>query len=350
MSQTDCSFENLAGKDRLLPPWFFRNGHIQTLAGMYLYSKLSSRRQVSQNIATSGEVLLSDGDRLVFQDDRPLNWQPGSRVALLLHGLGGSHASPYMARIARLLNKQQVRTFRLDWRGCGAGAALARYPYHSGRSSDVVTTIRQIESRCPDSPIAVIGFSLGGGVALKLLGEERESADRVDVVDRAIAVCPPIDLQTTVNALSKGLGRLYDRYFYKYCIRHIRQRHRLHPDTIVPDGWFSKLPKTMHEFDNTYTAPVCGFESARDYYSRCSANQFLSNIKVPTLVIAAQDDPLIPFNQFKAADYSSTTALLAPRHGGHLGFCTPRGPAWLDRQIVEWTAGRSIESSFRTGL
>jgi predicted alpha/beta-fold hydrolase len=114
----------------------------------------------------------------------------------------------------------------------------------------------------------------------------------------------------------------------------------LRPDSIVPDGWFSQRPRTLYEFDDTFTAPVCGFESALDYYTRSSANQFMAGITIPTLVIAAQDDPLIPFPQFQAVDYSPSTELRAPRHGGHLGFCTPRGLGWLDRQIVEWTVRR----------
>jgi predicted alpha/beta-fold hydrolase len=255
--------------------------------------------------------------------------------------LSGSHASPYMSRIAGLLNQKNVRTFRLDWRGCGAGIALARYPYHSGRSNDVLATIAEIKIRCPGSPMTVIGFSLGGNVALKMLGETQDSSDAscLAQVDRAIAVCPPIDLITTVKSLNKGLTQLYDRYFSKALIRDVRNCQRLRPDTVVPDGWYSRLPRTLYEFDDTFTAPVCGFESADDYYTKSSSNQFLASIRIPTLVIAAQDDPVVPFHQFEAADYSSTTQLLAPRHGGHMGFCTPRGLEWLDQHVVAWTEG-----------
>lgn len=347
MSQRDCSANkrdghnrdgnNENGTDLFQPPLFLRNGHVQTLAAMYVYSMLSNRHQTSSNLATTGEVLLSDGDSLVYQDDCPFSWQPGDRVALLLHGLGGSHASHYLSLLSNLLNQRNVRTFRLDWRGCGAGAKLARYPYHSGRSSDLAAVIDQIQLRCPGSGITLIGFSLGGNVALKLLGEGGDSTGSLNAIDRAIAVCPPIDLKTTVTSFSKGLTRLYDRYFCKSCIRDVRQRNQLRPDTVVPEGWFQKSPQSLYEFDETFTAPVCGFESANDYYRQSSANQFLDNISVPTLIIAAQDDPLIPFQQFRSADYSATTKLLSPRHGGHVGFCTTRGQAWLGQQIIDWT-------------
>ncbi|MDB5388081.1 MAG: hypothetical protein JWM11_3727 [Planctomycetaceae bacterium] len=329
--------ENLEGADLFRPPWFFRNGHVQTLAGMYVYSPRASRHNSTPCPSTAGEVLLDDGDRLVYHDDFPAGWKPGDRVALLLHGLSGSHASPDMTRIARLLNQKNVRTIRLDWRGCGAGVALARYPYHSGRSNDLLATIAEIRTRCPGSPMTVIGVSLGGNVALKLLGEPRGAGESLAGVDRAIAVCPPIDLSATVKSLRKGLTQLYDRYFCKACIRDVHHRQQMRPDAIVPDGWYAHPPRTLYEFDDTFTAPVSGFASASDYYAKSSSNQFLAGITIPTLVIAAQDDPIVPFQQFNAADYSATTQLLAPRHGGHMGFCTSRGLGWLDHQIVEWT-------------
>lgn len=327
----------LEGANLFQPPWIFRNGHVQTLAGMYVYSPLAGRRSVISCPTLKGEILLDDGDRLVYHDDIPAGWKPGDRVALLLHGLSGSHASPDMSRIARLLNKQDVRTVRLDWRGCGAGVALARYSYHSGRSEDLLATITEVRNRCPGSPISLIGFSLGGNVVLKLLGEPRDAAESLAGVDRAIAICPPIDLSLTVKSLWKGLTRLYDRYFCKACIRDVRHRQKLRPDAVIPEGWYSRLPRTLYEFDDTFTAPVSGFASASDYYTKSNSNQFLANIKIPTLVIAAQDDPIVPFQQFQAAEYSSTTKLLAPRHGGHMGFCTAQGLGWLDHHIVSWT-------------
>lgn len=362
--------ENLESMDPFRPPWLYRNGHVQTLAGMYIHGPRADRRNITSGTSTTGEVLLSDADRLVFHDDCPPDWKPGDRVALLLHGLAGSHASPYMSRIARLLNQKNVRTFRLDWRGCGTGVALARYPYHSGRSDDLLATIGEIRTRCPGSPMTVIGFSLGGNVTLKLLGESQSSAesgvtlgfrstspttlaetvdraasarlarsDTLAGVDRAIAVCPPVDLSTTVKSLRKGLTQLYDRYFCKLCIGDVRNRQRLRPDAVVPEGWYARLPRSLYEFDDTFTAPVSGFKSAADYYTQSSSNQFLSSIRIPTLIIAAQDDPVIPFHQFEAADYSAATKLLAPRHGGHLGFCTPRGLGWLDQHVVAWAVG-----------
>jgi predicted alpha/beta-fold hydrolase len=321
------------------PPWIFRNGHVQTLVGTYLFGRSDTNVDLPGATSVTGEVLLDDGDRLVFHDDCPMNWKPGDQVAVLLHGLAGSHKSPYMCRIARQLCQRGVRAIRLNWRGCGTGVSLARYPYHSGRSEDLLATINAIQSQCPDSPITVIGFSMGGNVALKLLGESEVNSSGHVRVARAIAVSPPIDLLTTIDYISTGLASVYDGYFAKTCIRNIRNRQQARPDAIVPENWFTRPPRSMREFDETFTAPICGFASAKDYYARCSAMQFLPAISTPTLIIAAQDDPVVPFSQYRNAVLSPSIQLLAPKHGGHIGFITHQGPGWLDQQIINWTLG-----------
>ena len=145
--------------DLFQPSWLLRNGHIQTLAGTYLFGRTKDRSGLTTSVSTVGEVLVDDGDRLVYHDECPEDWRPGDRVALLLHGLAGSHASPYMERIANQLCRQNVRTFRLDWRGCGAGMSLARLPYHSGRSDDLRATITEVQRRSNISTPAGLAFT-----------------------------------------------------------------------------------------------------------------------------------------------------------------------------------------------
>lgn len=318
------------------PPLFLRNNHIQTLSGAYFFGRWASRYADPTIKTVLGEVPLADGDRLVFHDDRPSAWQPGDRVVVLLHGLSGSHASPYMVRTAGKLNRLNVRTFRLDWRGSGAGISMARYPYHSGRSDDLRAALRAISEFCPGSPQAIVGYSMGGNVALKYLGEVGDVAKEFWAVRRAVAVSPPIDLSRTIRFIQSGAARLYNNYFAKSCIRDVRRRKELFPEAIVPEGWFSRPPRDMWEFDETFTAPVCGFTSAEDYYQKSSANQCLSRIAIPTLILAAQDDPLIPFGQFEDAVLSNSSVLCAPKYGGHVGFVTATGPDWLDSQVIQW--------------
>lgn len=335
-TSTESSFMSLEGPanpmDSFQPPWMFRNGHIQTLAGTYLFGR-TAHRLLLPTPTVLHEVSVDCGDRVVFHDDCPVTWKPGDRVAVLLHGLAGSHQSPYMKRIATQLYQRGVRTMRLDFRGCGAGVTLARYPYHSGRTDDLKATISTVQALCPESPVCLIGFSMGGNIALKLLGETGPA----NGVARAVAVCPPIDLSVTIDFIGNGLARVYDAYFAKTCIKNVRRRQILRPDAVIPDGWFERPPRTMREFDETFTAPVCGFNSAAHYYECASSRPYLPTITVPTLIIAAQDDPVIPFAPFTETSLSSSTLLRAPRHGGHIGFVTTRGPGWLDHQIIDWT-------------
>lgn len=319
-------------EDKFRPPWWLRNGHMQTLAGAFLRAEPHHSEPRPAVTSAQIEFVLPDGDRLVAQDDRPFSWQTGAPVAILLHGLGGSNGSPYMRRIARQLNEKGIRSIRLDWRCCGAGLALARYPYHSGRSDDLDAAMAAIRNLCPGSEIMLVGFSLGGNVALKWLGEAATAAN----VSRAVAVCPPVCLASSVKRLGKGLGRWYNHYFTRVCIQHVRRRQLVRPDAIVPDNWFKRLPRTLQEFDETFTAPVCGFASAADYYQRCSAQPKLASISVPTLIVAAQDDPLIPFRSLVEAPLSTSTELRSSKHGGHLGFLGRGGPGWLDRQVMRW--------------
>jgi len=313
-----------------------RNSHVQTLAGAYVFSSFPDRQSVPQLTSSIVEVSLADGDRLVYHDDCPIDWQPGDRIAILLHGLSGSYISPYMIRTARQFVRKNVRAVRVDWRGSGAGMALARYPYHSGRAADLQAVIDNLNSLYPTSPLGVVGYSMGGNILLKMLGESISPITSKQAVTRAVAVCPPIDLTVTIEFLRHGLARWYDHYFAKACIRDVRRRQLVCPEAVIPDGWFQRPPQTLREFDDSFTAPVCGFDSAADYYLKSSAKQFLPGIEQPTLIIAAQDDPVVPFTPYHDAQLSSTTKLLGPRYGGHVGFVTTKGASWLDRHVVDW--------------
>jgi uncharacterized protein len=327
------------------PHPLLRGGHVQTLAAYWFHGESLPEQ------ATRHEVTLDDGDRIVLHDDAPADWSTGEGVVLLIHGLAGCHASPYMQRIARKLRARGLRTFRLDLRGCGAGLALARFPYHCGRSEDARAALRSIATLCPGSPVALIGFSLGGNIALKLLGEE--PARLPDNLERVAAVCPPIELKTCVEAFQKGINRLYDRYFARLLRDQVAARKRLLPATVIPDGWPDPLdpgkrnstprfraPRGVYDFDDRFTAPVAGFGTANNYYDRCSAAQFLPAIRRPCLILAAADDPLIPKRIFDRLPPNPSVILCLTAHVGHLGYLgrasADADRRWLDWRIVEW--------------
>ncbi len=312
-------------------PWFcLRNGHVQTLASWYL------RHIALPYRAARHEVGVSDGDRIVLHDDCPPAWRAGGRVVLMLHGLGGTYRSSYMQRIASKLSARGVRTFRMDLRGSGAGLALAKLPYHSGRSDDAAAAIRFIAETCPGSPVTLVGFSLGGNITLKLLGEC--GASPPGGLDSAIAVCPPIELEYTVSRLSRRLLRPYDRHFVRTMVSLVQARRGALP--AVPDVPAGRVPRTLYQFDNVYTAPVCGFPNASDYYARCSSGPLVPRIEIPTVILAARDDPLVPFSPFERVAYPKAVRFVETRRGGHMGFLNGRGPdpdrQWMDWRIVEW--------------
>lgn len=312
------------------PHPFLRSGHAQTLAGYYLPAKPSSETALKHFIT------LEDGDTVVLHDDCPDNWNAGDATALLIHGLAGCHQSGYMIRVAEKLNKAGIRTFRMDLRGCGSGHGLARLPYHAGRSEDALVALRSLCSLCPQSPTSVIGFSLGGNIVLKLLGESPQ--DLPAHLKRAVVISPSIDLAACVEWLDRPAARLYDRHFVKLLCQQLKQAPSAHGKT--PPDLFTRKPRRLLEFDDRYTAPASGFGNAANYYARCSSAQFIPNIKVPALILTSRDDPLVPVQPFEELDLPSLVTLEITERGGHLGYISRSGSdedrRWMDWRIVDW--------------
>jgi predicted alpha/beta-fold hydrolase len=232
-----------------------RGGHAQTILGCYLPHRVLLAGTRHHHIA------LPDGDTLVLHDDQPAEWLPGERVVLLIHGLGGCHGSPYMQRLAMKLYARGVRAFRLDLRGCGASYALARWPAHAGRSEDALAAIEFLATLCPDSPVTLMGFSLGGNITLKLLGEC--GAAPPGCLDSAVAVGPPIDLAFCAQNMDRGWNWLYDRSFIKTLNTLVKRRRRELP-RFADDIDLTPPPRKLTEFDDRYTAPLSGFAGLAD--------------------------------------------------------------------------------------
>jgi predicted alpha/beta-fold hydrolase len=304
------------------PLRWLRGGHIQTLAGYFLpgtQEPYTAHRHV---------LTLPDGDRIVLHEDCPASWRSGGPTALLLHGICGDHRASYVARAAGKLNRRGVRTFRIDQRCCGASWGLAKRPYHGGSSEDTAEALRWIGRRCPASPTWVVGYSAGGNIALKLAGEDPNAVP--ENLRGVVAVNPPIDLAAAMASLRRSLNRLYDMAFRPF-LRHM----------VFPLREAQLRFRTLHEFNERILARVWGFGSAARYYARCSAIQFLSAIRLPALVIASADDPLVPISSFEHAEFSPSTQAILTEHGGHLGFigkselAHPDG-RWMDWRVVDW--------------
>ncbi len=322
---------------RELPPFrpirFFRNGHMQTILGAYCPAR------TPRYTAVRHETKLNDGDRVLLHDDLPASWNPGDPVVLLVHGLSGSHASPYVGRTAAKLNARGIRTFRMDLRGCGAGRNLAVRPLHAGRSEDAAAALATIASLCPGSPIDAVAFSMGANILLKMAGEM--DANAPEYVRTIIAVAPPVDLAITCQNLSIGWNAMYDRSFVRALLRHIENRHDELPN--AEPIRLSRRPRRVYEFDDWVTAPLSGFAGADDYYTQASSAPYLPNIHVPTLILAAADDPLVPVRMFEQCSLSPSVELHVTEYGGHVGYvgiagCDP-DRRWLEWRIVEQVTG-----------
>ena len=313
-----------------LPARGLRSGHAQTLAAYFLTGKLP------RHTATTHAVGLDDGDQIVLHDDAPAGWRNGDRIVVLLHGLAGCHRSPYMRRLAGKLLAVGVRSFRMDMRTAGAGRALARLPYHGGRSPDVRAALRWLAEQFPESPVGVAGFSLGGNVALRTAGEASEHPS--GNLDRVAAVCPPVDLGACVRSLDGALQRPYDRWFARILHRDIEDWWSKVPD--APRIRFSRPPRRVLEIDELFTAPLCGFKSADDYYEQASSLPLLSRIAIPTFILAAADDPLAPPGPLVSAELSPSVDRVITAHGGHMGYLGRGGRdpdrRWMDWRLLDW--------------
>jgi predicted alpha/beta-fold hydrolase len=321
--------------DRPVPADFrplplLRNPHLQTLLSVCLKGPAFRHPTVERLVE------LPDGDRIALHDTTAPGWAPGGRVALLLHGLSGAHWSPHVVRVARLLLPHGFRVFRMDLRGAGRGALLSRNTYHAGCSDDVRAAAAAIAGWCPGSPLTLVGFSLGGNVALKLAGEAADHP--VPGLDRVAAVGPPIDLRACSDLLELPRNVVYNRYFIRHLVAQVRARERL-----IPGLRCTRFPRqlTLRGFDEVYTAPWGGFADAHDYYRRASALPLLGRIAVPALVLTARDDPFIAVGPFEELRPPPHVRVVIAAHGGHLGFLGADGAGgirWADRLVAAWVA------------
>jgi predicted alpha/beta-fold hydrolase len=305
-----------------------RNGHLQTLLGFWLPGEQVGRYPRQHILA------LPDGDALMLYDNIPRGWQPDGPVAVIVHGLSGSHASPCVERAAARLLRRQARVVRLDLRGSGKGVTLARGCYHAGRSDDIRAVLEEVHCWTPQSPLLLVGLSFGGALALRVAAE---AASRpVANLMRVAAVGPPIDLERCAAMLARPHNRIYESTFIRELIADVRRRHRHFAD-LPPVRFPARL--SMRGFDDCYTAPFSGFVGAADYYRRTAPLPLLGRIAVPTLILTARDDPFIAVEPFEEASLSDAVELRIVPYGGHLGFLGWDGAGgirWAEQRLVEW--------------
>lgn len=296
------------------PPWWLRNPHAQTLGGILL-------RPAGRHPLERRRLDTPDGDFL----DLDLTADPGpdAPVALLLHGLEGHIRRRYATGVLSRLFDRGVRGAGLNFRGCGGEVNRAARFYHAGETGDLSFVVEHLRDRHPGRAIGAIGFSLGGSVLLKYLGER--GAD--SLIDAAATICVPFDLAASCDRVGRGfMGGLYTAYFLRSLRRKVRAKQAV-LDGVVDTGP-ALHARTLREFDDALTAPLHGFADAADYYAKADARPFLPRIRVPTLLIQSRDDPISSpdaISDEQVARNPYLVAAFAPG-GGHVGFVEGEAP------------------------
>ena len=307
------------------PAWFVPGRHLRTLWGKFV------RRR--PRVPATVERWTTPDDDVLFV--HRLEGSPGSPRLVLLHGLEGSPNSHYARGLLARAHALGWSAVALVFRTCSGEMNRTRRFYHSGETTDLDFVIRRLTSDAPDIPIVMAGFSLGGNVLLKWLGEH--SGDVPSTVRAAAAVSVPYDLARGSRYINQGFARMYERHFLRSLVRKAGEKRERFPD-IAPEIDLASL-RTMWEFDDAITAPVHGFRDATDYYERSSSLRWLDRIRVPTLLISAADDPFLPrevLDEVRAAA-TSNAALHCdfPDAGGHVGFIAGTLP-WRPLYWAEW--------------
>ena len=316
-----------------MPRRGLRGGHIQTVASFFL------PRRIPLLPAEKRLIEVEPGVQVLCH----CHWQQDRENALtviIVHGLEGSSESQYMLGIAAKGLAAGMNVVRMNQRNCGGTDELSPTLYHSGRSQDVGAVARDLIARDRVSRFALVGFSMGGNLVLKLAGEwGREGPPQFRAV---VAVCPSINLAASADALHLPANRLYEYYFMWQLRRHLRAKARLFPQIF--DTSRLRSVTTLREFDDKITAYYCGFEGASDYYQRSAAANVVDRIAVPSLILHAANDPFIrilPETRQKILSNPNIT-FAETEDGGHCSFLgRPDGDdgRWAERQVVEFLRG-----------
>jgi hypothetical protein len=309
---------------QFVPPFWLRNAHLQTIYPTFF-------RSASGVVYQRERLELPDGD---FMD---LDWSPagGSRLGVLLHGLASCSGASYILGMTRALNRAGWDALAINMRGASGEPNRLAKAYHSGSSDDLRLVVDHVVRTRTYRTIAPIGFSLGGSVVLRYLGESPEDVPRE--VEAAAAVSVPCDLAASADKLTSNVNAIYMRRF----IRNLYRRFAIKAHLLPPDLPWREIPRmrSFAEYDEAITAPLHGFAGAEEYWETCSAGQYVPGIRVPTLLIMADDDPFFTETCYpsREAEANESFHLEITRGGGHLGFVSAGTDRyWHERRILEW--------------
>ncbi|WP_127140202.1 YheT family hydrolase [Flagellimonas marinaquae] len=306
------------------PPLLFKNGHFATI-----YSGII--RSVNGVVQKRERITLSDGD---FLD---LDWSDSvtetQKLVVLLHGLEGDAQRPYITGSAKILNQNGYDACAVNYRGCSGEPNVKYRSYHSGATEDLIEVLNHILNTRHYSEIYLKGFSLGGNLLLKYLGEGNDVPKELK---GAVAVSVPCNLHDSCKQLLSSKNILYAIKFKGNLLGKLRQKQQMFPEKISDND--IKSIKTLKDFDDIYTSQAHGFEDALDYYKKSSSLQFLPHIQVPSLIINAKDDSFLGPECYpvKETDKNTKLFLEMPSYGGHVGFWGKNNITYTEKRALNF--------------
>ena len=313
------------------PNFLLKNRHLQTL-----YAPLFRKQKEKLHFETE-RFQLDDGDFIdaYWHNHKPKINQP---IVTLFHGLAGSFKSPYILGLMKALEKKGFASVVMHFRGCSGEDNLLPRSYHSGDTADARSWLDYLNVKYNKSPLHAVGYSIGGNMLLKLLGEDGTKSSIIS----AVSVSAPMDLEITAKRINQGFSKNYQAHLLEPLKKTLLRKYsQFNMEALIQQNQEDiKKITTIEEFDEKYTAPINGFKSAKDYYNRCSAKQFLKNIQTPTLIIHALDDPFMTPEILPIQDeLSKYVELDISPDGGHVGFVCGtifRPKYWLEERIVAY--------------
>ncbi len=305
------------------PPLIQFNGHLQTIVPA-IFRKSAGFDYHRERINTP------DGD---FLD---LDWGKGEGTNLLIicHGLEGNSSRAYVKGMANHFKSNGWDVLAWNYRGCSDEVNRKIRFYHSGATDDLDTVITHVSDHYNFTKIHLLGFSLGGNLMLKYLGER--GANVPEIICKAIGISVPTDLYASCIKISKGINRVYNRRFLKQLKEKVKKKSKYFPGQFDLKS-LNKIHRLI-DFDEFFTAPIHGFKNALHYYEHCSAQRYITNIQIPTMIINAQNDPFLapscyPYKLTKAHHF---VELLTPLKGGHCGFADRDLPNSYWSEALSW--------------
>jgi uncharacterized protein len=285
------------------PNWLF-SGHLETIYPA-VFRKVQLVKSITERIETKDRDFLD------------LDWYKNgsSKLVIISHGLEGNSTRPYMLGMAKTFLQKEFDVLTWTFRGCGSELNKKAIFYHSGATYDLDEVVRHAEKDYKE--IYLVGFSLGGNLTLKYIGEENHLNPKIR---KGVAISVPLHLASSCSRISAGENFLYSQRFLKSLKEKVVRKAHDHPDQI-PLGMLRNI-KTLSDFDNHFTGPLHGFADAAEYYEVNSALYFLEKIKIPVLILNAQNDPFLSEKCFplKMAKTLKNVNFEFPKHGGHVGF------------------------------